>query len=406
MNREGLGGRETVNRKLKFGMLLVLAVGTAVAQDESGGIVRDGRGWVKEVSGVSVGATRVKITSPEGAIEVRGGSQPDIRFKVRKYAHNMREDEARRALTESKIIAHTNGDVLELSLERGRYKRVGADFYLTVPKTLLRALLQTAGGGVLVDNIDGEANAHTAGGSIIVDRIGGGVTLETAGGNIKLGTVGGRIKAQTAGGPIELINGGDEAVLSTSGGAILVTNCAKTLRADTAGGEIRIQHGGGDVIAETAGGDVHIGVIAGRVSASTSGGSIQVDGARGLVHAETAGGGIRLWKVAGPVRAETAGGNITAEVIANRAVWADSTLETTVGDVIVYLPADLAFTVRATIESAGSRHRIISDFPLNIRPSNDVPGARELFGEGQVNGGGAQLRIRTTSGNIEIKKAK
>jgi hypothetical protein len=41
---------------------------------------------------------------------------------------------------------------------------------------------------------------------------------------------------------------------------------------------------------------------------------------------------------------------------------------------------------------------------MSIHRSNDAPGARELFGEGQLNGGGAALRIRTTSGNIEIRK--
>ena len=399
-----------MKRTLQFGIILALAAGAAWSQEKTAPLTRQGNAWVEETNGVLTGATRLKVSSPEGGIEIRGGSQPEIAYKVRKRIRVPREQEARRLLNECPIKARISGDLAELILDcpaqRGRRQRVGADFYVTVPKTLARAMLETMGGGVLVDNIDGEVSARTAGGGISMDHIGGAVTLETAGGGIKLGQVHGRIKAQTAGGQIDLESAGDEAVLTTSGGNIIVVQCTKALRAETAGGEIRIQRAGGNIVAGTAGGDVRIGDAAGTVIAQTSGGSIHVDSAHGLVRAETAGGGIRLWKIAGPVRAETAAGNITAQVVATGKLWGDSILETTVGDVVVYLPVDLAVTIRATIEAAGSRHNIISDFPMSIRSSRDQPGVREVSGESQMNGGGAPLRIRTTSGNIEIRKVK
>lgn len=394
-------------------MIVALAAGAAWAQEKpqekTSALARQGNAWVEETNGVLTGVSRLKVFSPEGIIEVRGGSGSEISYKMRKRVRMPREDEARRLLHDCPLKARINGDQAELILDcpvRRPRQRVGADFYVTVPKALAKAMLETMGGGVLVDNIDGEISARTSGGGISVDRIGGAVNLETAGGGIKLGQVHGRIKALTAGGPIDLQAGGDEAILTTSGGNIVVVHCVKAIRAETAGGEIRIQRAGGNIVAGTAGGDVRIGEAAGTVVAQTSGGSIHVDSAHGLVRAETAGGGIRLWKIAGPVRAETAAGNITAQVIATGKLWGESNLETTVGDVVVYLPVDLAVTIRATIESAGARHRIMSEFPMNIRPTGDVPGVRELFGEGQVNGGGAALRIRTTSGNIDIRKAK
>ena len=36
--------------------------------------------------------------------------------------------------------------------------------------------------------------------------------------------------------------------------------------------------------------------------------------------------------------------------------------------------------------------------------NGDAPGLREILGECILNGGGAPLRLRTTSGNIEIRK--
>ncbi len=401
--------RPNVKRILQFAIILALAACAAWSQEKSSPLTRQGNAWVEEVNGVLTGATRLRVFSPEGVIEVRGGTGPEISYKVRKRVRMPREDEARRLLSDCPLKARINGDLAELILDcpvRRPRQRVGADFYVTVPKALARTMLETMGGGVLADNIDGEVSARSSGGGIQVDRIGGAVTLETAGGGIKLGQVVGRIKAQTAGGPIDLQSGGDEAVLTTNGGNIIVVQCQKGIRAETAGGEIRIQRAGGNIIAGTAGGDVRIGEAAGTVVAQTSGGSIHVDSAHGLVRAETAGGGIRLWKISGPVRAETAAGNISAQVVASRQLWGESSLATTIGDVVVYLPADLAVTIRATIEAAGSRHRILSDFPLVMRNITDEPGVRELLGEGQVNGGGAPLRIRTTSGNIEIRKVK
>ncbi len=124
------------------------------------------------------------------------------------------------------------------------------------------------------------------------------------------------------------------------------------------------------------------------------------------LHAETTAGGIRLWKIAGPMRAEATAGNITAQVVADRRSWAESLLETTMGDVIVYLPEQLPITIRASIEMARGRDRISSDFPLNIHASGDSPWPREILAEGQLNGGGPPLRIHTTSGSIEIRKNK
>jgi hypothetical protein len=372
---------------------------------QTGKISKQGRDWVEEITGTMAAAPRLKVETPGGQVEVRGGASAGISYRVVKHVQARSEEDARRRFAEAALEVRRSGDRAELSLEsRGRNSHVGADFFVTVPKSLAQVQAETAGGNVLVENIDGEAIGESAGGDVRVDQIGGGAKLETAGGTLYLGSVRGRISAQTAGGDISLHDGQGEAVLETSGGNINVESCTKTVRANTAGGNIQIRRCGGDVRVGTAGGSIRLGVIDGTVFAETAGGGIEVESARAVTRAESASGVIRLGRVAGPVRAETASGNIFATVVADRASWADSQLGTQMGDVVVYLPSNLAITIRATIDMASSQRAIHSDFPLVFRNLGDWQGMRELIGEAQINGGGPSLKIRTTQGKIEIIK--
>ena len=125
-----------------------------------------------------------------------------------------------------------------------------------------------------------------------------------------------------------------------------------------------------------------------------------------MVRATTSGGGIRLTGLTHGVMAKTAAGPIYAEFVASKSSFSESNLETSVGDVVVYLPPDLPVTVRATIDSAMG-HRMISDFPeVKVSSEGGNWDAREVYGQGAINGGGPLLKIRTTAGNIELRRGK
>ena len=134
------------------------------------------------------------------------------------------------------------------------------------------------------------------------------------------------------------------------------------LKAETAGGDVVVGGASGQVQARTAGGQIQIGPTGGSVRAETAGGSIRLQGARGRVVAETAGGSIDLLKVESAVRASTAAGRILAEFNCTKKTFGPSKLETSMGDVYVYLPADVPLTIDAAIDAAAGR-QIRSDFP-------------------------------------------
>jgi DUF4097 and DUF4098 domain-containing protein YvlB len=291
----------------------------------------------------------------------------------------------------------------ELSGPRHHDHSVGAEFDIKLPARF-NLDVETQGGDIGVEGaLQGEARLTTAGGDIRTTEISGPIRVETAGGGITLGNLGARAEARTAGGSIHVGNVQGDATLETSGGGIQVGQVDGTLRAETAGGDVVIAGAGGQVVAQTAGGQIQVGPTGGSVRAETAGGSIRLRGARGRVVAETAGGSIDLLQLGAGVRANTSAGRILAQFNASAKTFAASQLETSMGDVYVYLPGSLPLTIDAAIDAAAGHH-IVTDFPLSILGDKEDFGERTIRGHGTLNGGGEVLRIRTVAGNIEIRK--
>ena len=101
---------------------------------------------------------------------------------------------------------------------------------------------------------------------------------------------------------------------------------------------------------------------------------------------------------------ETGGGPIVADLAANGAAFTESRLETSAGDIIVYIPDDLAVTIKAAVEIANGAG-IRSDFSnLKITRGSQQWGPREAYAEGSLNGGGPVLHVHTTTGTIEFRR--
>jgi hypothetical protein len=117
------------------------------------------------------------------------------------------------------------------------------------------------------------------------------------------------------------------------------------------------------------------------------------------VTARTGGGDVVLKKVRGPVTARTSGGSITCEITS--AAGAAGELSTSGGDVTVTLPANYKADVEIHVTGGEvDPDSIASQFP-------EISVARRsghVLGEGRLNGGGAKLVIRSTSGVVTVKK--
>ncbi len=368
--------------------------------------MRSGSGWVEVVSGTLPSLRNLKVATEFGAVTVRGGSPQGITYTVRKRLNSGSESHARHQFEMFTVRGYQKADFAVLEGECTGAEKISVDITLNVPRDLALVKIETRGGSVGVTDIAGRVEAETAGGGIRINDIGSAVRAETSGGSIEVGNVGGDLKLETAGGSITIRSAGGKIHAETAGGSIEVGSATQSAYLATAGGGIQVKRCDGELRASTAGGSVEIGDVGGGAILETSGGSIRLASAKGVVRATTSGGGIRLTGLTHGATAKTAAGPVYAEFTAGKGSFSESYLETSIGDVIVYLPPDLPVTVRATIDAAMG-HKMISDFPeVRVTQEGGEWGAREIFGQGAINGGGPLLKIRTAAGNIELRRGK
>jgi TonB family protein len=267
------------------------------------------------------------------------------------------------------------GGTAMLSTQGGNIRagRVGLNYAHDAGAGRLVAKLATEGGHIQVLDVAGDLNAFTAGGHINAGIIAGDALLHSGGGHIRAEQIGGR------------------ADLQTDGGNITVGKAASLVSVRTGGGQIDFGEVRGSVRAQTGGGGIRIMYVAGPMEVESSAGSICLTRVAGTVRAATAGGSIRAW--INP-DAPSSGGTVH--------LAGASQLTSGNGDIVVFLPRNLAVDIDATVESGGAR-RIEADPGLSLafQPSNHGPGSVRAVTA--LNGGGPPLKLRTTSGIIHLQ---
>jgi DUF4097 and DUF4098 domain-containing protein YvlB len=380
--------------------------GAALAQQTQNRTYREGNSWAQVVSGSVAAAKNLRIKTEFGNVHVRGGSASGIQYVFRNLSNTSSEERARRQFEAYKVNSYVRGDTAYIVAETegaASHNRCSGEFTVDVPRDMASVRIETEGGSVVASNIAGRLDAETGGGSIQVDEVGGPVNAQTGGDYIDIGSVGGDVNIETGGGKITIRDVKGKISAQTGGGNIVILSGQQGAILEAGGGNIQVKQILGRLKVSTGGGNIDLGDIGGPVEMETGGGSIRLASAKGLVRAETGAGRIELNGVPAAY-AETGAGGIVAKFIAG-GERADSVLETSVGDITVYLAPDLNMSVRASIEMANG-HRISSDFPdIRVTSEGDWPGARTASAEGRLNGGGPLLKLRTTSGDIRILRA-
>jgi DUF4097 and DUF4098 domain-containing protein YvlB len=370
-------------------------------------VSREGGTWGQEITGSLAAVKNLRIKVDMGSVVVRGGQQQGINYVVHTHFGNSSEQDARHQFEQYKVTAYVKGDTAWIvgDWQGGRRPRhFSGEFSVMVPREMALVKLETEGGNVDATGVVGRVEAESGGGSMRLDDIGGGVSAETGGGSIDVGTVSGELGLHTGGGSIQVRHANGKVVAETGGGSVTIQSGAQGAIIETGGGSIEVRQCSGKVKVSTGGGSVDLSDIGGPAEIETGGGSIHLTSAKGHVHAETGGGGIELYGVPS-ASAETGAGGITVKLVNTGGERNESDLETGAGDITVYIAADVAIDVRASVDM-GNGHRITSDFSdIHIGSEGDKWGPKTLTAEGKLNGGGPMVKVRTSSGDICFKRA-
>jgi hypothetical protein len=381
---------------------LALLAPFAVAQDTNASHGSDA--WSQASSGTLAAAKNVRVKVDMGSVVVRGGQQQGISYAV--HSHSSQSDrDARRQYGSFKISSYVRGDTAWIvgEWEGGRPRKFSGEFAVDLPRDTESVRIETGGGGVEAKGIAGRVDIETGGGKVRVDEIGGSVNVQTGGDSIDVGTVGGDLRLETGGGNISIGSVKGNIHAETGGGNVVVVSGEQGAVIEAGGGNVEIRRCLGRVKASTGGGSINLGDIGGPADIQTGGGSIHLTSAKGRVGANAGAGSIELYGVPS-ARVETGAGGITVKFINTGAERSDSVLETSAGDITVYIASDVAISVRASVD-LGNGHHITSDFPdIHIASEGDKWGPRTLNAEGKLNGGGPVLKVRTTTGDICFKR--
>jgi len=373
------------------------------------------------------------IKSDSGSIDIKTWGKNEVSIWIKK------ESKESSSLDKYLVSLEQDSGLITITGEAPRNTRVNVRYRIQVPASF-NLDLDTGGGSIAVDDINGTVKVDTSGGSIDIGNVSGGdvhadtsggsieignatqtvfantsggsievgnvegdLTADTSGGSIHIGRVQGESKIETSGGSIKVAQGGTQTKAHSSGGGIEIGPSSGHVTVDTSGGNIRIAQANGNVKADTSGGSVRVEGSAGWVEVDSSGGSLFVGGSGSYVKADTSGGNISIENARGYIEADTSGGRIEAELLTVAAgVDAHVNLSSSGGDLRLIIPKSMAATVDAQIKitrSAKRDYTVYSDHSLKITGED----TNKVRASGDINGGGDKLVFRTTNGDIFIE---
>jgi beta-lactamase regulating signal transducer with metallopeptidase domain len=183
------------------------------------------------------------------------------------------------------------------------------------------------------------------------------------------------------------------AELNTAGGSISITNLTGNVRSNTRGGSLSFDRINGTIQGATSGGSVSVAYSRGRTQVTSSGGSITLRHLQGDTQANTTGGSVTIEDVAGNLQAATQGGFIRGRYSSPPSGIVR--LATTGGSIDVAIPSGAGVHLDAAAQGGTVR----TDFNVPVESSNSSHRA-----VGPVNGGGAELNLRTSGGSIQVRR--
>ncbi|MGO8930569.1 MAG: protein kinase domain-containing protein [Limisphaerales bacterium] len=249
-----------------------------------------------------------------GGIRVVGGDQDTVDVRVSRKVRGASGLDADQILAEEELVLTQTGNQVSIGAHEPPSLTHGSGWFWTRPKLEVKyeisvprkcdLRLKTAGGGIKVAAIRGEADARTAGGLMDFDDVEGNVNAQTGGGGILAAGCKGQMVVKTEGGGITVEAFAGPSIQGTTDGGSITAEFAASPKLDsllrTSGGSVTVRLPETAMIsldAHTGGGAVKTDLPVqseGGAERSTMRGKI--NGGGPSLKLETSGGDINVWK--------------------------------------------------------------------------------------------------------------
>ena len=385
---------------------------------------------------------KLTIDSEIGTVNVQTADKNEVEVVVTREVEGKLDSVAQKALTDFEVTFEQNNSDIRIE---GKFKRdrqywmkngypLRLHFQVTVPYQSNVDLKTASAGAIHVDNLDGTVRAEASIGNLRLGEIQGivwgktggpgsitlkgcqsDVDLESGIGNIELGSVGGKVIAKTGGPGKVVLRDCQSGVDVESGiGNIELGSITGKVIAKTGGpGKVVLKECQSDINVESGIGNIELGSITGKVIAKTGGpGKVVLKECQSDINVESGIGNIELGSVGGKVIAKTGG---PGKVVL-RDCQSGVDVESGIGNIHAEIPTqpmhpwilqtsgpgkiEIVLSSKAAVNiDAETRGPISSDIPVQIQGL-----LTEHKLNGTLNGGGPLLKLRTSLGEIRLKK--
>jgi hypothetical protein len=288
-------------------------------------------------------------------LRVTGEARDDVAAELRVHSTGVDPAEARALAERSALKVDQTGGVIALTVSYPVEGRQRGYLTLRVPKRLTVRLRETRGAVELRDL-----------GGVFLDDTRGEITIGTLSGELRGTFQGGRLRADTIG----------------------------VARLTTRRGEIEIDNIAGDATLDISGGSLRVNKIGGKLELTANRVEVEIDGVEGEVRANAAEGSLELGGLKRETRIDGRGTEISIELAAALPLTAITNEE----PLAVRLPEKGGVTIDAT--ASNGEIRVPDALVDSVRL---VKAPDEQRARGNVRGGGPELSLRVTRGDIVIR---
>lgn len=375
-----------------FRMLVILffaGITTLLSKDS---LTKEGDRWIwksKQSFEVSSGG-KLEMKEIRGDVSIDSWDKNEVLINGTHYLDVLTEAEARAIIEKGsfKMNYSKEGNFVVVNAECISGKSVTSKYEIFVPRQF-KCEIGLKGGDLSIENVEGE------------------ITANVGGGDVSLSDILGPLHVNLGGGDLSINNCQKNADINLGGGDLEIEGIHGSVNLNVGGGDVSISESEGPIGLNLGGGDLEISQIEQDVTIKVGGGDVEIEHIKGQVKCEIGGGGIEVKDALGGVRVKTSGGDIEAIYTTNKInPSASIIMESDHGDIEITVPETIKASLNAEVERVHPRSEetIESDFPLRI--VSEENGDHVIKANGNINGGGIEIQLKTQGGDISIRKFK